>query len=374
MRRTCAFQLYQSKRLRHLHTQIDVAAEIYNHLIAVHKRYYRHYGGYSGYFRLKRHVTRLKGWARFAHWRQLGSQAIQDIVRRIDLGYQKFFRKENPRPPTFRARRQYRSFTLTQAGWKYDGGNRLWIAGRLYRFHQSRAIEGTIKTLTIKRLPTGRMMVYFACQCEAPAQSRVMTGHSAGFDFGLQTFLTGSDGTRFQAPQPLKTSLRRLRKANRILSRTQRGSVKRRQARQALARVHATIAHQRQAWHWQLAHELCTSYDTIYLEDVHLRGMTMLWGRKVADVGFGQFVQILHATAQKTGAEVHHIERFFPSTKLCHICSTLNAFITLRDRVWSCPCGVTHQRDFNAARNIYREGTSSHVQGGCKTCMQAATA
>jgi putative transposase len=76
------------------------------------------------------------------------------------------------------------------------------------------------------------------------------------------------------------------------------------------------------------------SYDTIYLEDVHLRGMTMLWGRKVADVGFGQFVQILHATAQKTGAEVHHIERFFPSTKLCHICGTLNAFITLRDRVW----------------------------------------
>jgi len=67
---------------------------------------------------MKRHVTKLKGWTRFAHWRQLGSQAIQDIVRRIDLGYQKFFRKENRRPPTFRARQQYRSFTLTQAGWR----------------------------------------------------------------------------------------------------------------------------------------------------------------------------------------------------------------------------------------------------------------
>ena len=86
MRRAFAFQLYHSKRLRHLHVQIDVAAEIYNHLIAVHKRYYRRYRGYVGYFRMKRHVTRLKGWARFAHWRQLGSQAVQDIVRRIAWG------------------------------------------------------------------------------------------------------------------------------------------------------------------------------------------------------------------------------------------------------------------------------------------------
>jgi putative transposase len=75
-------------------------------------------------------------------------------------------------------------------------------------------------------------------------------------------------------------------------------------------------------------------------------------------------VHILHATAQKTGAEVHHIDRFFPSTKLCHVCGTLNAGITLRDRVWSCQCGVTHQRDLNAARNIYRE-----AQGAAPTAF-----
>ena len=373
MRRIFAFQLYHSKRLRHLHAQIDLAAQIYNHIIAVQKRYYRRYGGYVGYFRMKRHVTRLKGWTRFAHWRQLDAQAIQNFVWRIDQGYQKFFRKENTRPPTFRKRAKYHSLTLSQTGWKYEGENRLWLFGRLYRFHHSRAIEGAIKTLTIKRLPTGRVMVVFSCLCEAQPQTRVMTGHSAGFDFGLQTFLTGSDGTCVQAPQPLRTSLRRVRKANRALARKQRGSGHRRHARQARARVHARIAHQRQAWHWHLAHELCATYDTIYLEDLALRGITALWGRKVADLGFGQFVHILHATAQKTGVEVHHIDRFFPSTKLCHVCGTLNACITLRDRVWSCPCGVTHQRGRNAARNIFREGASSHVQGGCKTCTKATT-
>jgi hypothetical protein len=77
----------------------------------------------------------------------------------------------------------------------------------------------------------------------------------------------------------------------------------------------------RQVQHWALAHELCATYDTIYLE---LHSMAVLWGRKVTALGLGQFVQILHANAQKTGVAVHDIDRFFPSTKLCHIYGNLN--------------------------------------------------
>ena len=373
-RRAFVFQLYQSKRLRYLHARIDLAAEIHNHLIAVQKRYYRRFHGYLGYYRLKRHVTRLKQWGRFAHWRTLDAQAMQHIVWRIDQGYQKFFRKENKRPPTFRKRVRYHSITLAQTGWKYDGGNRLWLFGRLYRFHQSRAITGAIKTLTIKRLPTGRMDIMFSCVCQEEPIVRVKTGQTAGFDFGLTQFLTGHNDHDIQAPQPLRQSLRTLRKANRVLARTQLGSRHRRHARRRLAQAHADIAHQRQDWHWKLAHDLCATYDTIYLEDLELRGMASLWGRKVADLGFGRFVQILHQAAAKHGTHVHHIDRFFPSTQLCHVCGNLNAFITLRDRAWTCACGTTHQRDRNAARNIYWEGASSHLQGGCKTCVQAATA
>jgi putative transposase len=373
-RRALVFQLYRSKRLRHLHAKIDLAAEIHNHLIAVQKRYYRRFKGYVGYYRLKRHVTKLKGMARFAHWKQLDAQAIQHIVWRIDQGYQKFFRKENSRPPTFRKCSRYRSITLSQTGWRYEGGNRLWLFGRLYRFHQSRAIEGIIKTLTIKRLPTGRMLIIFSCLCDKQPTLRVMTGTNAGFDFGLQTFLTGSDGTRFAAPQPLRLSLRAVRKAHRALARKVRDSRQSRQARRALARVHARIAHQRQAWQWELAHALCATYDTIYLEDLELRGMQAMWGRKVTDLGFGRFVQIVHQATEKHGTHVHHIERFFPSTKRCHVCGFLNHAITLRERLWTCPCCcTTHQRDRNAAMNIYQEGASSCERGGCKTRQRAAT-
>jgi putative transposase len=373
-RQAFVFQLYHTKWLRHLHAKIDLAAEVHNHLVAVQKRYYRRFKGYLGYYRLKRHVTRLKRWTRFAHWRLLDAQAMKQIVWRIDQGYQKFFRKENKRPPTFRKRVKYHSITLSQTGWRYKGGNRLWLFGRLYRFHQSREIPGTIKTLTIKRLPTERMVLVFSCIVEEEPIIRVKTGYTAGFDFGLRTFLTGHNGHEVQAPQPLRQSLRAVRKANRALARKQPGSHHRRQAKQQLAAVHRQIANQRHAWHWETARALCQRYDTIYLEDLELRGMAALWGRKVSDLGFGRFVHILHQTAAKLGTHVHHIDRFFPSTKLCHVCGTLNAFITLRDRAWTCACGTTHQRDLNAARNIHQEGASSCTQGRCKTTSVAVTA
>ena len=120
---------------------------------------------------------------------------------------------------------------------------------------------------------------------------------------------------------------------------------------------------------------LCLRYDTIYLETLNLRGMQVLWGRKVSDLGFGRFVHILHQAAEKHGTHVHHIDRFFPSTKRCHVCGDLNHAITLRDRQWTCPCcGTVHHRDRNAAMNIAQEGASSCIQGRCKTTPVAATA
>jgi transposase len=125
----------------------------------------------------------------------------------------------------------------------------------------------------------------------------------------------------------------------------------------------------------RVAHKLCATYDTIYLEDLDLRGMQALWGRKVTALGFGRFEQVVYQAAAKHGTHVHHIDRFFPSTKRCHVCGFINPAITLRDRLWTCQrCDTVHKRDYNAAINMCWEGVSSHVQGGCMTCPQVATA
>lgn len=379
------YKLYRSKRNARLHQQINIGGVIHNHCIALHKRYYRMYKKYLAPFRLKAHIAKLKKLPKYSWWSALGSQAIQDIIERIDRGYQRFFQHLKDRqahtttrkigPPTFRKVRNAKSFTLKQAGWKLLGGNRLRIGSTIYKFAQSRDLEGTIKTVTIKRDRLCDLYVYFSCRVVPQPIDRAMIGQSAGFDFGLTTYLTGSDGTEYHAPQPFKQSLRVLANANRQLSRKQRGSNNRRRAKHHLARVHKRVGSLRQAFHWELAHELCQHYDHITLETLNLQGMKALWGRKVSDLGFGTFVQVMHHVASKTGTMVHHIDPWFPSTKLCSVCGHLNGGITLRDRVWTCPrCGTTHQRDANSATNIYREGASSrggshvslaHTSNGC---------
>jgi putative transposase len=117
---------------------------------------------------------------------------------------------------------------------------------------------------------------------------------------------------------------------------------------------------------------LCLHYDVIALETLNLQGMKALWGRKVLDLGFAAFVDILHHAATKTGTIIRHIDPWFPSTKLCSACGCINAHLTLRDRTWTCPdCGTTHERDRNAAINIFREGASSH--GGDLVSLASAS-
>ena len=370
MRKTFKYKLYRSKRSKRLHRQINVGGAIHNHCIALHRRYDRLYKKSLTCFTLNNHLAQLKKLPKYAWWKQLGSQAIQGIAARIDQGYKAFFAHVQARkagkiarrvgPPSFRKVRHAKSFTLSQAGWKLLEGNRLKIGSTVYKFAKSRDIDGTIKTVTIKRDPLGDLYVYFSCLVEPQPIVRVMTGQSAGFDFGLTTYLTGSDGAAYQAPQPLKRRLKAVAQAHRRLSTTRQGSCNRRQARLPLDRVHKRVAHQRQAFHWTLAHALCAVYDAIALETLNLQGMQALWGRKVSDLGFASFVDILHHIASKTGTIIQHIDPWFPSTKLCSACGGLNPQITLKDRVWTCgDCGTTHRRDHNAAVNIFREGASS---------------
>ena len=132
------FKLYNHKRNKHLLRQINLAAEIYNHCIALHKRYYRLYGKHLSANTLKKHLTKLKKLDKHTHWTQLGSQAIQDIAERIDRGYKLFFRNLKAgiksAPPNFKKRIKYKSFTLKQAGYKILQDNYIRIGRRIYRY------------------------------------------------------------------------------------------------------------------------------------------------------------------------------------------------------------------------------------------------
>ena len=133
MMKTFKFKLYQSHRNRKLHRQINAAGLAYNHCVKLHKRYYRLYHAGLKKDRLQKHITKLKKIPRLSYFLEYGSQAVQNVTERIEFGYEKFFRKENKRPPKCRKVCKTKSFTLKQAGWKLDEDNHAIVISQVQR-------------------------------------------------------------------------------------------------------------------------------------------------------------------------------------------------------------------------------------------------
>ena len=123
-----------------------------------------------------------------------------------------------------------------------------------------------------------------------------------------------------------------------------------------MAKLHIRIANQRRDYFHKLSNELASKYDVVCIEDLNMKAMQKLWGRKIGDLGFSEFVNIL---SYKT--KVVKIDRFYPSTKTCSVCGKINQDLNdLNLRKWQCPyCNTIHQRDVNAAINIHRVGAST---------------
>ena len=385
MVKTFKFKLYRSKRNRKLHRQMETAALTYNHCIALHKRYYRMFGRHLSKAKLQKHLTKIRKFPKFSYLLEYGSQAVQQVTDRIELGYQKFFRKENKRPPKFKKLGRYRSYTLKQAGWKLDEENHTIIINQQrYRYHKSRAVEGRIKTVTIKRDAVGDIYIFLASevrQDKVPAR----LGKSIGFDFGLKEHILVAPeaGKDVDMPMFFRQNRRKMKKAQQSLSRKLKANVdhyivrgKKRipvwkrplkecsniqRQKKVIARMYRRTTNQREAYHWETARALCAEYAFISIESLNMRWMQKGHGRKVNDYGFSDFVKILRYVASRTGTTVVAVDKIFPSSQLCYDCGFKNAAIkNVRIREWDCPCcGTHHDRDRNAARNILREGLRS---------------
>lgn len=261
--KTLKFKLYQHKRNRLLKRSINAAGVIYNHCIALHKRYYRMWGKHLNCAKLQAHIAKLRKRQEF--WQLVGSQAVQDICQRIERAYQLFFKhhKKGVRTPNFKKVRKYKSFTLKQAGYKFLGGNRIKIGQKVYQYWNSREIEGKVKTLTIKRTPLGELFIVVVVDEIVGSKAKFEMSKIAGFDFGLKVFLTVSDGTQIESPQFLRQSLAVIKKANRQHSKKVKGSANSERARKNLVRKYEDVVNRRSDWFWKLAHDLTDRFDIL---------------------------------------------------------------------------------------------------------------
>ena len=359
IRKTYKFRLYDNDDNKHLHQSIDVAGLVWNHSLALSKRYYRLYGKSLRFGRLKSHLAKLRKHSkRFGHYNLISAQSVQDVVERLEKAYKRFFTKQGGFPK-FKKVKLYKSFTMKQNSWKLLEGNRVKIGNRVYKYIKTRDINGEIKTVTIKRDSVGHLWVCFSVieDVEIPEST---TSKIGGFDFGIKTFLTNDEGQTLESPKFFKHHSDQIAKLNRSLSRKQKGSRNYSKAKRQLAREHQRIADKRRDYFFKLAHQLCNEYDILCFEDLNLKGMQMMWGRIVSDYSFTSFVKILKHVAKQRGKIVVEIDRWYPSSKTCSCCGVVKADLVLSDRVFECDsCGTVLDRDHNAALNIKRVGSST---------------
>ena len=345
------YKLYRTDKTKHLDKMLREAAFVWNHALALQKRYYRMYHKYIGIACMKAHF------AKRISRNLLHSQIVQEILERLDDAYKRFFKHLAARTPKFRRAKDFSSIVFKQGGYSLNG-NVLTInrTKKRFKFSLSRPYDGKVKTLTVKRSPLGEYFIIMVLDKAPVSLGKTHNGASVGIDFGLKTYMTMSDGTTVKNPRFLKTDLPLLQKKGRKLSMSKQHSHHREQRRKDLNRQYERIVNKRNAWQWQLAHRLCRQYDRIFIEDLLLTGMTALWGRKMNDMAHGAFVTKLEYVASKYGVTVHKIDRFYPSSKAC-TCGYVNKQLKLKDRQWTCPeCGAVHSRDLLAAQNILRQG------------------
>jgi len=363
VRKTYKYRLYRNNKVDGLiHHQINVAGMIWNHALALQKRYYELTGKYIPLDVMKKHTAKLrKRCPQYAYWKDLGSQAVQEILERLDEAYIRFFKKQGGLPH-FKKVKKFKSFVLKQAGWdlkdvqegkKY---RKIRIGKKVYKFVYHRPLNGQIKTVTIKRDSAGRLWLCFSVIEKINIPEGISTGKIGGFDFGLAHFLTTDEGATIESPQYYKRDLPRLRAVQSRVSRKVKQSNNHKAGMWHINRRHICIADKRLTHHFRLAHDLCDHYDVLVFEDLNLDAMKRLWGRKISDLGFSQFVKVLDWVAFKRDKRVIKISRWERTTGKCNHCGHTQK-LELSDRVFECEgCGSMLGRDHNAAINILEAG------------------
>ena len=372
-RRAQKYQIREHPQNMRLGNMLDDLGDVHNHFLALEKRYYRRYGLYAGRYRLQPHLTKLLKRTKH-HWAWIPRDTLDEVIVRIHITYERFFDGLGGLPK-FKRKDRYRSAKF-QSGYLLEEGRvrisfKAWDAPshalkfhkRWFSFHQHRDWKGNVCYIQILRDAVGTYWLYIVTDAST-TEPYPATGESVGADFGMKAaFLTLNTGEKIQSPQFLKQSLAELRNLTKSLSRKVKGSNNWWRCVRQLARLYRKITHQRKDWHWKLATALCKRFDLIATETLNLEGMKRLWGRKVSDLSFGQFVEILKFKCFKHNREFRQVGQWTPTTKPCSDCGHYNQNLSLSDRQWTCPeCGSHHDRDVNAAINILRAACGPSVE------------
>jgi putative transposase len=351
------FRIYPSKEQEVLLAKHFGACRfVFNHYLNKRKESYLEDKKSLNYYDNANDLTQLKKDENYIWLKEINSQSLQSGLRNLDTAYGKFFRKQT-KFPRFKSKYDRQSFKIPQSVSLKE--NQLIIPKFKdgIKINSHREINGEILFATISKSTTGKY--YVSITCEVQYKPFDKTNSKVGIDTGIKDLAILSDGTIYENIRSLKSKLKRLKYNQRQLSKKVKGSSMRDKQKQKLDIVHEKITNVRKDYLHKVSTEIVKNHDIISVEDLAVKNIMKnhKLAQAMSDVSLGTFYSMLEYKCGWNDKQFAKIDRFFPSSKMCSECGWINQDLTLNIREWTCPsCGEKHDRDFNASKNILKQG------------------
>ena len=377
LKKTYKYRLYPTKNQQEiLGKHLSLCRWLYNHFLEQRRTLYENSKTkISCYDQIKK-IPVLK--KERSELKNVYSQTLQDVVRRLDKAFQNFFRrvkenkngkKQKPGYPRFKGYWRYDSLVYPQSGFELSESklNLSKIGSLKIKLH--REIEGNIKTLTIRRTSTNKWYACFSAEDNKALPNKKGIKNTIGIDMGLNSFLTADKGEKIDNPRYLRKSEEKLSQIQRWHSRKKLKSKNRSKSRLKVAKLHERITNQRLNFLHQLSNRLVKTFQLIAFEKLNIKGMTKnrYLAKSITDAAWARFLQMLTYKAEEAGVWAVEVD----PKNTSQICSGCKAVVkkTLATRIHKCPkCGLTIDRDVNAARNILQLALNTVGTTGINAC------
>lgn len=352
------FRLYPNEEQKILFTKtFGCVRFIYNRMLSDKIKYYEE-------TKQKLNNTPAQYKKEFEWLKEVDSLALANAQMNLQTAYNNFFRTPKVGFPKFKSKKRDKdSYTTNNQNGTVsiiDKKLRLPKIG-LVKMVQHRLISDNekIKSATVTRTPSGKYYVSILVEYDKIIPEIELSKDKAiGLDYTSHSFYVDSQGREADYPKFYRKAQDKLAREQHKLANMKYGSNNYHKQKIKVARIHEKVANQRLDWIHKLSTQLASEYDIVCVEDINMQSMarSLKLGKSTNDNGFGMFRNILSYKLADRGKAFVKINKWFPSSKMCRYCGSINHELTLSDRVWTCDCDAIINRDENAAINIMNEG------------------